>query len=175
MSNLEKLNLMIGVVMEKTFMNGDHLGHLNQFAFDIRSCIHLSDEFDFPSNDDIRRTFDDWKTNRILSHVDCFERNRRALCRVYSCPYQLKYYHSISNSFPRGFYEHVRDISLFDERPFEHEFFSNFFTISIGEKTSSKKSSIESNNNNQQSLLLNILSSFIFTFLYLMMIIFNNF
>jgi hypothetical protein len=42
---------------------------------------------------------------------------------VYSYPYKLKYYHTITNNFPGGIFEHVRKVSLFDERPFEHEFF----------------------------------------------------
>ncbi|CAF1083142.1 unnamed protein product [Adineta steineri] len=35
----------------------------------------------------------------------------------------MRYYTGISNSFPGGLFEHVRTVSLFDERPFEHEFF----------------------------------------------------
>ncbi|CAF1520085.1 unnamed protein product, partial [Adineta steineri] len=34
-----------------------------------------------------------------------------------------RYYTDISNSFPGGLFEHVRVVSLFDVRPFEHEFF----------------------------------------------------
>ncbi len=35
----------------------------------------------------------------------------------------MKYYKNIINSFPGGLFKYVREIFLFDERPFEHEFF----------------------------------------------------
>jgi hypothetical protein len=47
----------------------------------------------------------------------------RGQCHIYSYPYELKEYHQITNNFPGGIFKHVREISLFDERPFEHEFF----------------------------------------------------
>jgi hypothetical protein len=42
---------------------------------------------------------------------------------MYSYPYTLTYYDDISNNFPGGLFKCVREISLFDERSFEHEFF----------------------------------------------------
>ncbi|CAF4534218.1 unnamed protein product [Rotaria socialis] len=44
-------------------------------------------------------------------------------CHIYSYLYRLKNYNNITNNFPGGIFESVRRISLFDERPFEHEFF----------------------------------------------------
>ncbi|CAF2544542.1 unnamed protein product [Rotaria sp. Silwood2] len=44
-------------------------------------------------------------------------------CHIYSYPYTLKYYDDITNNFPGGILIYVRKVSLFDERPFEHEFF----------------------------------------------------
>ncbi|CAF1140408.1 unnamed protein product [Adineta steineri] len=35
----------------------------------------------------------------------------------------MKFYDNITNHFPNGIYPYVRMISLYDERPFEHEFF----------------------------------------------------
>ena len=35
----------------------------------------------------------------------------------------MKYYDNITNNFPGGLFKCVREISLFDEHPFEHEFF----------------------------------------------------
>ncbi|CAF4317297.1 unnamed protein product, partial [Rotaria sordida] len=34
-----------------------------------------------------------------------------------------KFYEQITNNFPGGFYPYVRIVSLYDEHPFEHEFF----------------------------------------------------
>ena len=83
------------------------------------------------SNDEIRRTFDDFQNDRIISYVDCFEKNQRARCRIYSYPYQIVFQVDYSNVF-------------------------DVFIISIGEKIRvrnskehEKKSCIESNNNNQ--------------------------
>ncbi|CAF4484127.1 unnamed protein product, partial [Rotaria sp. Silwood2] len=44
-------------------------------------------------------------------------------CHIYSYPYKLKHYDDITNNFPGGIFKCVRKVSLFDERPFEHEFF----------------------------------------------------
>ena len=35
----------------------------------------------------------------------------------------MPYYNDITNNFPGGLFEYVRVVSLFDEHPFEHEFF----------------------------------------------------
>ena len=35
----------------------------------------------------------------------------------------MKYYDNITNNFPGGLFKYVREVSLYDERPFEHEFF----------------------------------------------------
>jgi hypothetical protein len=42
---------------------------------------------------------------------------------IYSYPYEWKEYHKITNNFPGGISKYVREISLFDEQPFEHYFF----------------------------------------------------
>ncbi|CAF2139749.1 unnamed protein product [Rotaria magnacalcarata] len=42
---------------------------------------------------------------------------------IYSYPYKLNYYDDITNNLPGGILKYVRKVSLFDEHPFEHEFF----------------------------------------------------
>jgi hypothetical protein len=44
-------------------------------------------------------------------------------CHIYLYPYTLTYYHNIINHFPGGLFKCVGEISLYDERPLEHEFF----------------------------------------------------
>ncbi|CAF4684620.1 unnamed protein product, partial [Rotaria sp. Silwood2] len=44
-------------------------------------------------------------------------------CHIYSYPYKFNVYKNITNNFPGGLYKCVREMSLMDERPFEHEFF----------------------------------------------------
>ncbi|CAF3862845.1 unnamed protein product, partial [Rotaria sp. Silwood1] len=58
----------------------------------------------------------------IISCVDYFSEIERDECHIYSCPYEPKEYHKITNNFPAGIFKHVREISLFDEQPFEHKF-----------------------------------------------------
>lgn len=52
-----------------------------------------------------------------------FQKQKSGGCHVYSYPYTLSYYHNIANNFPGGLFECVREISLYDECPFEYEFF----------------------------------------------------
>ncbi|CAF4861680.1 unnamed protein product [Rotaria socialis] len=47
----------------------------------------------------------------------------RDQCHVYSYPFLMQYYDDITNNFPRGLYRCVRVVSLYDEHPFENEFF----------------------------------------------------
>jgi len=61
--------------------------------------------------------------NQVISCVDYFSEALEGQCHIYSYPYTLKEYNNITNNFPGGLFECVREISLFNERPFEHEFF----------------------------------------------------
>jgi hypothetical protein len=60
---------------------------------------------------------------QIISCVDYFQERKYSQCHIYSCPYKLEYYHEITNNFPGGLFKCVREVSLYDEYPFEHEFF----------------------------------------------------
>jgi hypothetical protein len=130
MPNLEKLHLQLFCKRE-TFVNGDdlktniinHLLRLNTFTFDITSTNYCYNQTNLPSNEDIQQTFKDFKYNQVISCVDYFPDSLYSQCHVYSYPYKSKYYHKITNNFPGGLFECVRIVSLFDERPFEHEFF----------------------------------------------------
>ncbi|CAF3666417.1 unnamed protein product [Rotaria socialis] len=101
----------------------NHMSQLNQFTFNIRSTIRLHNQISFLSNEDIQHTFNDFQNNQIISCVDYFSEMERGQCHIYTYPYQLKEYHQITNNFPGGIFKYVREISLFDERPFQHEFF----------------------------------------------------
>ncbi|CAF4319627.1 unnamed protein product [Rotaria sp. Silwood2] len=130
MSNLEKLDLHL-VVCRKTFIDGNELKRninnyttrLKKFAFNIYSNIRDYDALDLTSNEDIQHTFRTFKDYQIISTVDYFPKEKRGQCHIYSYPYNLKHYKNITNNFPGGLFEYVSEISLFDEHPFEHEFF----------------------------------------------------
>ncbi|CAF3043203.1 unnamed protein product [Rotaria socialis] len=131
MLNLEKLSLYLIVRNKDTFVDGNDLKknvvkimpRLNQCLFNINSSISLRNQINLPSNEDIQRTFKDFPNNHIISCVDHSSEIERSECHIYSYPYTLKRYEHITNSFPGGFFKSVCVISLFDERPFEHESF----------------------------------------------------
>ncbi|CAF3933109.1 unnamed protein product [Rotaria sp. Silwood1] len=131
MSNLEKLDLYINIDERKTFFDGNdlkmniinHMSQLNKFTFNIHSLSSFYNEINLPSNEDIQKTFKDFKDKQIIYWNDYFPKLKKGYCRIYSYPYTLKYYDDITNNFSGGVFKYVRKVSLFDERPFEHEFF----------------------------------------------------
>jgi hypothetical protein len=131
MLNLEQLHLHLVVNRDNEFIDGNHLKNniinhmlrLNKFTFNIRSSSRFYNQINFPSNDDIQKTFRDFQNNQITCCVDYLPKALKSQCHIYSYPYQSKYYDNITNNFPGGLFKCVREVSLFDERPFEHEFF----------------------------------------------------
>jgi hypothetical protein len=131
MSNLEKLDLALIVSTKKTLIDGNNLKLnimnymplLNKFTFNICSSTRFYNKFNLPSNEYIQETFKDFKNKQIISSIDYFKERGYSQCHIYSYPYQLKNYNDITNNFPGGIFECVRQISLFDEHPFEQEFF----------------------------------------------------
>jgi hypothetical protein len=131
MSNLEELDLSLAVYCKKRFIDGydlkeniiNHLLQLKKFTFNIRSLLRLNDQIYLSSNEDIQLSFKDFHDHQVISYVDYFSNCKQGQCQIYSFPHHVEYYDSITNSLPHGIFEYVREISLFDERPFEHEFF----------------------------------------------------
>jgi hypothetical protein len=133
MSNLETLDLSLQIELKTPFIDGHHLklniiSHmslLNKFTFNIYSDTEFYNQTNTPSNECIQQTFQDFPNKQIISCVDYFPEIRRSRCHFYSYPYssKLRIYKNISNNFPDGIFRKVRRVSLYDERPFEHEFF----------------------------------------------------
>ena len=131
MSNLEKLGLFLSIYVEERFFDGNHLkqnilypmSQLKQLTFDIRSVMYIRNVINLPSKEDIQRTFIGFHYPDIVSCVDYFRERESAQCHVYSYPCLMPYYDDITNNFPGGFFPCVRVVSLYDEVPFEHEFF----------------------------------------------------
>jgi hypothetical protein len=129
MSGLEELTLSFENIGYR-FIDGNdlndiinHMTQLKKFTFNIHSSISLHNQIDFRSNVNILNTFQNFQYSQVISCVDYFSKAAVGQCHIYSHPYTLKYYNNITNNFPGGIFECVREISLFDERPFEHEFF----------------------------------------------------
>lgn len=131
MLNLEELALYFVHNSREIFIHGDnltkdiinHLSRLNKFVFNIRSVIYGVCEPCFPSNEEIQHTFINFINNTIITCINYFPDYGTAQCHIYSYPYTMTHYICITNNFPGGLFECVREVSLFDERPFEHEFF----------------------------------------------------
>ncbi|CAF1533373.1 unnamed protein product, partial [Rotaria sp. Silwood1] len=132
MSNLEKLRLDLTVNVQGTFIDGNnlkgnilnHMSQLNQFTFDIRSFMCINNQMNLPSKEDIQRTFNDFQYTKIISCVDYFlEPYKHGQCHIYSYPFLMRCFEDITNNFPGGLYPYVRVVSLYDEYPFEHDFF----------------------------------------------------
>jgi hypothetical protein len=130
MTNLEKLSLYI-FVGQRTFLDGNylkndiinHLPRLNKFTFNIRSFIYNYDQANLLSNEYIQDTLKGLGDIQVISCVDYFPNERSGQCHFYSYPYTLTYYEYITNNFSGGLFKCVREVSLFDKCPFEHEFF----------------------------------------------------
>ncbi|CAF4898214.1 unnamed protein product [Rotaria sp. Silwood1] len=164
MMNLETLNLIFFCKRNK-FIDGDELKtniinympRLNKFTFNIFSSSRNFNQIDLRSNEDIHQTFKYFKDYQIISYVDYFERRNESQCRIYSYPYRLNYYKKITNNFPGGLFKYVSYISLFDEHPFEHEFFlqiaQSFPFLKklslVNEKGQNNKQCIKSSNHHQ--------------------------
>ncbi|CAF0814612.1 unnamed protein product [Rotaria sordida] len=133
MLNLEKLRLFLVVVHKETFIDGNNLKyniinyllHLKQFGFNIHSFIPIDNPNDLPSNEDIRQTLKNVGNNYSFCCINYYPESRMDHCNIYSysCSNEMKFYYNVTNNFQSGIYKFVRKISLFDEYPFEHEFF----------------------------------------------------
>ncbi|CAF1388260.1 unnamed protein product [Rotaria sp. Silwood1] len=130
MSNLEELSLYFvnhntpiidGNDLEMNIMN--YMRKLKKFKFNIRSVISLNNQVYLPSHEYIQNTFKNLKNNQIISCIDYFPKANEFHCHIYSYPYTWNYYDNITNNFHGGLFKRVYEISLFDERSFEREFF----------------------------------------------------
>ncbi|CAF4610765.1 unnamed protein product [Rotaria sp. Silwood2] len=146
MSNLEELCLNFvnsyGPIIDSGNLKENILNHmrkLNKFTFNIRSINALTELGHLPLDKDIQSTFWNFKNKEIISYIDYFEKSALFNYHIYSYPYRWTCYDNITNNFPGGIFRCVREISLYDEHPFEHVIFSpNCSIISIYRKMTSK-------------------------------------
>ncbi len=132
MFNLEELILCLAVCQDQTFIDGNnlkkdiinHMPRLNRFSFSIDSFMYPNNQINLPSTEDIQCTFIDFSNIKVISYVEYFPKAKQGRCLSYSYPSLMQYYGIITNNFPGGLFINVRTVSLFDEHPFEHEFFN---------------------------------------------------
>lgn len=130
---LEKLQLHLTVVLKENFIDGNHLNmiilnyllKLKSFIFNLHSFIPVENAKDLPLNENIERTLKDIGNTFAFCSIDYYPNSRMGHCHI--CSHlrsnDIKSYCYITNKFTGGIFEFVTKISLFDEYPFEHEFF----------------------------------------------------
>ena len=164
MSNLEKLHLQFPIIGNQEFIDGNDLNEiikcltqLKKFEFNFLSDIRCDNQINLISKESIENTFTNWKFSEVVCSVDYFPEELESQCRIYSYPYRWREYNNITNAFSGGLFHCVREISLFDERPFEHRFFlriaQSFPLIEFlrlrNEKHQQNKQSRKSSNKNE--------------------------
>ncbi|CAF2122003.1 unnamed protein product [Rotaria magnacalcarata] len=165
MLNLEELHLNIIVECNGRLIDGDtlmkdiilYMPRLYKFTFNICSTIKHCDQTNFALNQHIEKTLEYFHNNEIITCIDHFQENGCSQCHIYSYPYKWKVYNNITNNFRGGLFTSVTEVSLYDERPFEDEFFLRIaqsfpfmkeLTIK-NLKAQNKKQLVKSNNDNQ--------------------------
>jgi len=131
MSNLEKLILNISIEGEEKFLDGNnlkkniinHMPRLRQFLFHIRSIVVFDNLMHLPSNEDIQHTLTNCSDHQVISYVDYFPSESKGQCHIYTYSNRMIFYDDITNNFPDGLFKYIQDVTLFDERPFDHIFF----------------------------------------------------
>jgi len=158
MTNLEKLSLyfvnthgpiMDGDNLEKNIIN--HMTRLNKFTFNIYSVICLDQPINLSLNEDIENKFRNFQNNQIISSVYYFLKSNLFYCHIYSYSYTWNiFFNNITSNFPGGLFKCVREISLDDECPFEHEFFLRIaHSFSFTEKLNLNNHELQQNDNRQ--------------------------
>ncbi len=98
-------------------------GVLKQCQFNIHSFIPVDNRNNLPSNEDIWHALTHIGNNQMISCVNYYPESRMGYCNIYSYSFPNKMRYYFTNNFSDGLYKNVRKISLFDQDPFEHEFF----------------------------------------------------
>ncbi|CAM2728774.1 unnamed protein product [Rotaria socialis] len=129
MSNIETLNLHLGIDNPKILIDNNHLHNefidrmprLRTFNFYFLSFIELNQSVHHLSKDDILQTF----PKIIYQQVDCMINYgcNNVKYHLFSLPFMFDYLPFIENVFPSIIFDHVIRLSVDDSIPFEHEFF----------------------------------------------------
>jgi len=132
MRYLEELMLSINVYQRSTFIDGIHLENemliylpqLQIFTFNIITHNeYMNNEIYMQSNNDLRRTFLNWRYGHVNCYISSYP-NNEAISHIFSLPCNKTDMYIISYGFLGGFHTNVRILCLLDRvYPFKHEFF----------------------------------------------------
>ncbi|UJR07088.1 hypothetical protein I4U23_011376 [Adineta vaga] len=129
MINLKKLTCSFYIIRLKVIDGVDlygrilcHMLNLDQFLFDICTIMPTCKANNFLSTNDIEKTFINWKYSQVGCSIDRFS-NGNTYCHIYSIPFQMTYFMYLTNSIQNHSFQFVINLTLYDTRPFEYEFF----------------------------------------------------
>ena len=133
MSNLEELTLFLTVSRcNSTYINGNQLHdnvlssmtRLEKFSFCIQTRLFNSViEMELPSEDNLRNSFFELGYKDVDAFGDVTYVDHRANAHIYSLPYPFKRFDCMTSAFQGGKFDQVRELIMFDRRPFEHRLF----------------------------------------------------
>ncbi|CAF1429806.1 unnamed protein product [Adineta steineri] len=131
MINLEELKLYLLIkVSDLNYVDGIqlynellcHMNKLNNFTFNIQTCVLRYNDINLSSNEDIQRSFiGKGIYPQINSYISIYS-HIESKCHIYSLPYQFEYLLEINNSFPGGMFHTVRYLVIKDIFPLKHKF-----------------------------------------------------
>ncbi|CAF1570973.1 unnamed protein product, partial [Adineta steineri] len=126
--NYERTTLIDGTQINNNILV--HMPCLRKFTFYISTEVELHHITHHLSNEDIQRTF----TNIGYQQVSCILNYMvdNIMCHIFSLPFAFDCLEYIGNAFPPVHFSCVRELTVHDETPFEHEFFiriARFFPL----------------------------------------------
>ncbi|CAF1478142.1 unnamed protein product [Adineta steineri] len=95
---------------------------VNKFLFHICTIMPTYQTNNFLSTNDIQNTFINWKYSQVGCSIDRFS-NGITYCHIYSIPFQMTNFMYLTNSIRNDYFQFVINLTLYDTRPFEYDFF----------------------------------------------------
>ncbi|UJR08853.1 hypothetical protein I4U23_013108 [Adineta vaga] len=130
MLNLQDLTLYLQIKKRHRIVDGiqlendilSHLSKLQRFVFYISTGLISEHSFTRLSNDDIQRTFTNFKFGEVGWTMNDLN---RCLIRyhIFSLPYKFYSIEAVGNQFTNTIYKNVTAVWVSDSISFEHEFF----------------------------------------------------
>ncbi|CAF1462450.1 unnamed protein product [Adineta ricciae] len=129
MINLKKLTLYLytlrlkvidGIVLNENILC--HMLNLDKFIFHICMFMPTCYTNDYVSTNHIENTFINWKYSQVGCSIDHLS-NATSYCHIYSIPIQMTYLMYATKSIRNHYFPFLFDLTLYDTRPFEYDFF----------------------------------------------------
>ncbi|CAF1115087.1 unnamed protein product [Adineta steineri] len=129
MFNLKELTLHMTIYERNNLIDGNdinnniliHMPRLNQFNFHISTTMLRNNLIDHLSEDNTQQTLSKLRFKQLQCIIHC--RCHLITCQIFSLPFIFDNLTCIGNKFPNIKFNNVKNLSIEDEIPFNHEFF----------------------------------------------------